>query len=121
MYADTTPTGILANEFAVISTSVENSDNGKIYRWTGSTWDFIADISGTTTHSELVGLQGGVTGERYHLDSAQHAGLTGGTSTAVHYHSADRDRGLHTGVQTASTISDFETAVKAIILDGGYY
>ena len=37
--------------------------------------------------------------------------LTTGGDTALHYHSADRARAVHTGTQTAATISDFDTEV----------
>jgi hypothetical protein len=38
--------------------------------------------------------------------------LTDGGDTTLHYHSEDRDRANHTGTQTASTISDFDTEVS---------
>ena len=37
--------------------------------------------------------------------------LTGTGDTTLHYHNTDRDRSNHTGTQTTSTISDFETSV----------
>ncbi len=39
--------------------------------------------------------------------------LTDGGDSTLHYHSSDRDRSNHTGTQTASTISDFDTTVSA--------
>jgi len=38
--------------------------------------------------------------------------LTTGFDTTLHYHNADRNRVNHTGTQTASTISDFDTEVS---------
>ena len=38
--------------------------------------------------------------------------LTDGGDSSLHYHSTDRDRANHTGTQTASTISDFDTEVS---------
>jgi hypothetical protein len=64
-----------------------------------------------TRHNDLVGLQGGSTNEYYHLTQAQTTGLTGGSDTSLHFHSADRNRANHTGTQLSSTISDFEEAV----------
>ena len=49
-----------------------------------------------------------------HLTSTQLAGLVLGFNTALHYHSADRDRSNHTGVQPASTINDFLVAVNQV-------
>lgn len=40
-------------------------------------------------------------------------GLINGGDTTLHYHSSDRDRSNHTGVQTSGTISDFQAAVSA--------
>lgn len=38
--------------------------------------------------------------------------LTDSGDTSLHYHSSDRNRDNHTGTQTASTISDFDTEVS---------
>lgn len=38
--------------------------------------------------------------------------LTDGGDSTLHYHASDRDRSNHTGTQTASTISDFDTEVS---------
>ena len=38
--------------------------------------------------------------------------LTDSGDTTLHYHAADRSRANHTGTQTASTISDFDTEVS---------
>lgn len=67
-----------------------------------------ADI---TDHNDLSGLQGGAANEYYHLTAARHTDLTDGGDSSLHYHSADRNRANHTGTQTASTISDFDTEV----------
>jgi hypothetical protein len=41
--------------------------------------------------------------------------LDDGVDTTLHFHAADRNRANHTGTQTASTISDFNTAADARI------
>lgn len=67
-----------------------------------------------TSHSNLSGLVG--TGPEYnHINDAQSLGLLTGIDTALHWHSADRARGNHTGTQLASTISDFSAAADARI------
>lgn len=71
---------------------------------------------GGTNHNALTGLQGGTTGQYYHLTSAQHTDLTDGGDATSHYHAADRDRSVHTGTQLASTISDFGTNTWVKIL-----
>lgn len=73
------------------------------------------DPLGTTTasdHNNLAGLQGGTVGEYYHFTSAQHTDLTDAGDSTLHYHVTDRARANHTGTQTASTISDFDTEVS---------
>lgn len=64
---------------------------------------------GGTNHNALTGLQGGTTGEYYHLTSVQHTDLTDAGDSALHYHSSDRSRAVHTGTQLMSTISDWAT------------
>lgn len=41
-----------------------------------------------TTHNALPGLQGGTSGEYYHLTSTQFTGLTTGGTTSLHTHEA---------------------------------
>jgi hypothetical protein len=40
--------------------------------------------------------------------------LDDGLDTTLHFHAADRARGVHTGTQLAATISDFSTAVALV-------
>jgi len=44
--------------------------------------------------------------------------LDDGVNTTLHYHDADRARANHTGSQTASTISDFNTAADTRVVAG---
>lgn len=43
--------------------------------------------------------------------------LDDGVDTTLHFHAADRARGVHTGTQVAATISDFDTQVRTSRLD----
>lgn len=47
--ADTTPTGILAGEFAIITIApvdgVQNPDNGRLYLWNGTIYIYTVNIS----------------------------------------------------------------------------
>lgn len=63
-------------------------------------------------HNLTTSIQGGTTDEYYHLTAARHALLVGGADTDLHFHAADRARAVHTGTQTAATISDFDTEVS---------
>ena len=73
-----------------------------------------SDFSATAhehDHNDLNNIQGGAADNNYHLTSVQHTDLTDGNNSDLHYHDSDRDRANHTGTQTASTISDFDTEV----------
>ena len=53
MEADTTPTGIDIGEFALINTgNIEDTDNAKLFLWTGTEYIYITDLSGSA------GIQG---------------------------------------------------------------
>ncbi|MCK5616081.1 hypothetical protein KAR91_80200 [Candidatus Pacearchaeota archaeon] len=84
---------------------------------------------GLLLHNTLSGIQGGseILDERYHLTAAELANLgilVGGGDTALHFHSADRDRANHTGTQLLATISDAgsmaaQDADDYLLLTGG--
>jgi hypothetical protein len=60
--ADTSPTGIIAGQFAIIDTgNSNNAEDAKLYLWNGSTYTYTTDLSGA---SGIQGPQGtqGVTG-----------------------------------------------------------
>ena len=62
--ADTTPTGIVAGQFALIETgNVENPENSRLYLWNGSAYSYVSDLSGA---QGITGPQGviGYTGSR---------------------------------------------------------
>jgi len=57
--ADTAPTGIVAGQFALINTSdVQNSENSRLYIWTGSAYTFVDDLSGSAGIQGITGSQG---------------------------------------------------------------
>lgn len=77
----------------------------------------------TKSHNDLDNLQGGSTGQRYHLTSTQSSAiasfnatqwtdLTDSGENTLHYHDSDRARANHTGTQLLSTISDAGTAAS---------
>ena len=48
LQSDTTPSGIVSGQFALINTgNVEDEDNAKLYVWNGSSYDYVTDLSGT--------------------------------------------------------------------------
>jgi hypothetical protein len=88
--ADTSPTGIVAGEFALIETgSVQDADNSRLYLWNGSAYSYVNDLSGaagitgpsgTTGFTGSVGIAGtnGFTGS---VGSAGTNGFTGSVGT----------------------------------------
>lgn len=65
---------------------------------------------------KLDGIENGA--EVNNISDVDATDLTDGGNSTLHYHTADRNRANHTGTQTASTISDFATTVRATILTG---
>ena len=70
--ADTSPTGIIAGQFAVIETgNVNDADNAKLYLWSGTAYSYVTDLSGAA----------GITGPAGYAGSAGSAGTTGYTGS----------------------------------------
>ncbi len=57
--ADTSPTAIVAGQFALINTTnVEDAENSRLYIWTGSAYTFVDDLSGSAGIQGITGSQG---------------------------------------------------------------
>lgn len=79
--------------------------------------ELVVAQSGTTSHTSLTNLN---SSSYSHLTASQKDDLTDSGNSTLHYHSEDRSRENHTGTQTADTISDFASAVSAVIsISGG--
>lgn len=63
-----------------------------------------------TEKTKLAGIETGA--EVNNISDANATDLTDAGDSALHFHSSDRNRSNHTGTQTASTISDFDTEVS---------
>ena len=61
-----------------------------------------------TAHTQTLSTISDVTITAANLNS-----LDDGANTTLHFHDADRARASHTGTQTTSTISDFNSASRA--------
>jgi hypothetical protein len=91
--ADSSPTAIVAGQFALIETgSVNDTDNSKLYLWTGSAYSYVNDLSGAAGITGPAGYTGsassvaGYTGSAGSNGSAGTAGATGYTgSTGAGY------------------------------------
>ena len=70
----------------------------------------------TAEKTKLAGIE--ASAEVNNISDVNASLLTGSADTTLHYHTADRNRSNHTGTQTASTISDFAAAARAIVLTG---
>ena len=85
--ADTSPTGIISGEFALINTNdVEDSENSRLYLWNGSSYTYVSDLSGA---AGIQGPQGnfGYTGSKGDI------GYTGSASTVIGYTGSQGDIG----------------------------
>jgi hypothetical protein len=56
-----------------------------------STWTTVFESGNPTGHNDLSGLDGGTSGEYYHLSLTNYTDLTDAGDTALHYHSTDRN------------------------------
>ena len=75
--ADTSPSGIVTGEFAIITTADPNdTDNSKIYLWNGSAYVFVSDLSGSIG---FTGSKGdiGYTGSKGDIGYTGSKGFTG--------------------------------------------
>ena len=80
--ADTSPTGIIAGQFAIIDTGdVENAEDARLYLWNGSVYTYTTDLSGASGLQGPRGLQGvqGPTGPTGAQGSQGIQGVTGPT------------------------------------------
>lgn len=94
--ADTSPTGIVAGQFALIDTgNVENTENSRLYLWNGSVYNYVTDLSGAQ------GITG-QTGSTGYTGSIGYVGSLGYTGSA----------GTNANLSTASIneLSDVDTA-----------
>ena len=83
------------------------------HQWTYNTTDDVwVDRGAIGNHNDLSLIDGGTTGQYFHLTSAQHTDLTDAGDSILHYHASDRDRANHTGSQLYTTITDFIETVQ---------
>jgi len=103
------------NTFAILAGKIVIQKNASSFSAIESAFVKVFVPEDTLDHNDLASLQGGTSGEYYHLTSAQYTDLTDSSDCTIHYHSADRDRANHIGTQLASTISDFDEAAQDAI------
>jgi uncharacterized delta-60 repeat protein len=80
LVADTTPTGIVAGQFAIIETgNVEDTENSRLYLWNGSAYSYVTDLSGAQGIRGFTGSQGniGFTGSQGSQGVIGNTGFTG--------------------------------------------
>ena len=99
-------------DFSWLAGKVVVYKNASVFTELQSAYDISFISSTATDHKDLGGLQGGQADQYYHLNSTNYTDLTDAGDSDLHYHATDRDRANHTGTQTASTISDFDTEVS---------
>ncbi|MBS7527841.1 hypothetical protein KHM83_14245 [Fusibacter paucivorans] len=105
---------------------VQNTTNRFVTDAEKSTWNAKASTAtATTTANGLMAAADKAklgtiesSAEVNNISDANAADLTDGGASTLHYHIADRSRANHTGMQTASTISDFAASVRLAVLTG---
>ena len=104
LQADTSPSGIVAGEFALIETgNVEDADNSKLYLWTGTAYTYVNDLSGAA----------GITGPQGTVGYTGSAGTTGfvGSSGSLGYTGSIGYSGSAGGMVTTSNTAPVSPAV----------
>lgn len=104
------------------------TDEARFYRYTSS-WGY---LEASLVHASLGSLQGGTTGQYYHLTLAQHTDLTDGGSCTIHTHDLDTlgspayanlqnwwDVTQGSGVLSGATISDNSDGTVAVAAGEG--
>lgn len=111
-----------------VSGPASATDNA-IARYDGTTGKIIQNSTVTVSDTGDIATSGTVDGRDLSVDGAKLDGIESGAEvnnisdanatdltdagdTTLHFHSSDRNRANHTGTQTASTISDFDTEVS---------
>jgi hypothetical protein len=88
LLADTEPSGIAPGEFAIIDTDdVEDPENSKLYLWTGTSYNFVTDLSGEQGIKGETGYTGskgdiGFTGSKGDIGFTGSQGVVGFTGSA---------------------------------------
>lgn len=94
-------------------------DSARFDDWVAALYRKVSSLETTVTeevttvsqsHSDLSNLN---SSQYTHLSAINASDLTDGGDSSLHYHGSDRSRSNHTGSQSASTISDFNSAVQA--------
>ncbi len=89
-------------------------DEQQLYVYESNSLRWISQ-GGISNHNSLSGIQGGSPGDYNHISSEQLLRLLN-TETGTQLNARDtanRDRANHTGTQTSSTISDFDSSVSS--------
>jgi hypothetical protein len=88
--------------------------NSRFDDWMFLMWKFITKADSGIVETNHAAL-GNLNSTNYsHLTANQKTDLTDLGDSTLHYHATDRNRANHTGVQPASSISDFEQSIRQI-------
>jgi len=110
--ADTSPTSIVAGEFAIIETGdVADTDNSKLYLWSGTAYTYVNDLSGAAGITGPAGTTGytgsaGSSGATGFTGSAGTNGFTGSTGTGF-----TGSAGTNGFTGSASTVAGFTGSI----------
>jgi hypothetical protein len=100
----------VSNNTSVAANTAKVSADGSVTTHSDVTDAGSGAIITTAERNKLAGIEAGA--EVNNISDVNATDLTDAGDTSLHFHSSDRDRANHTGTQTASTISDFDTEVS---------
>ncbi len=104
------------NKLADIEANANNYSHPSTHSMDMMTESSTKKIMTNTERVKLANIEAGA--EVNNISDINASDLTDGGNSALHHHSSDRNRSNHTGVQLASTISDFTTTVRGTVLSG---
>ena len=112
--ADTTPTGIIAGQFAIIDTGdIENPENSRLYLWNGSTYQYTSDLSGAQGIKGESGISGfsgysGFSGISGYSGDSGYSGISGYSGeSGISGYSGTSGASGQDGIQGESGISGY--------------
>lgn len=120
--ADTSPTGILAGEFALINTNdVENAENSRLYLWNGSVYSYVTDLSGA---AGITGPQGsiGYTGSKGDTGTTGYTGsmasVPANTTLKAFTYTISSNTTSITGADDAAETLVYTAGMESVFING---
>jgi len=109
------PASANVGDLYIVRQTVSTNEEG-FYRWSGTTWEFLANNTGLETHNDLGGLN---TGDYQHLTLAEKTDLTDGGDTVLHVHDGRYYTETESDARFAPVSHDHDVYYSKVQLDAG--